>query len=241
MLSTPPLAPKLIQALQHEGIHTRADLLQAGAVSAFLRLKAQGHTLTQSALWALAAAAEGCMPAQIDARQRTELLSQLKQHPPVAPRPSEAEMTYFLGLAQEEAELAFAANEVPVGAIVVKNGAVIGRGFNQCISNQFVAQHAELVALAEAGATLGNYRLDDCDLYVTLEPCPMCASALTQARIRRVIYAAAEPKMGAAGSVINLFHHSLNKHTAIFGPIATASDASVALLQSFFQRQRRQR
>ncbi|MBP6345880.1 MAG: nucleoside deaminase [Neisseriaceae bacterium] len=241
MLTTPPLAPKLIQALKQDGVSNRAELIELGAVSAFLCLKAQGLTLTHSALWALAASAKACTPEQINAEERAELLQQLKQHPPVAPRPSAAEMAYFLGLAQEEAELAFAANEVPVGAIVVKNGVVIGRGFNQCISNHYVAQHAELVALAEASAALDNYRLDDCDLYVTLEPCPMCASALTQARIRRVIYAATEPKMGAAGSAINLFHHPLNKHTAIFGPIPTANEASVALLQAFFQRQRQQR
>jgi len=241
MLSTPPLAPKLIQALQREGIHSRADLKHAGVVSVFLRLKAQGHTLTHSALWALAAAAEDTTVQNIDNAARAQLLQTLKQHPPVAPRPSEAEMTLFLGLAQEEAELAFAANEVPVGAIVVKNGEVIGRGFNQCISNQYVAQHAELVALAQASEALGNYRLDDCDLYVTLEPCPMCASALTQARIGRVIYAANEPKMGAAGSVVNLFHSPLNKHTAIFGPVPLAEGESVALLQAFFQKQRQQR
>lgn len=241
MLNTPPLAPKLIQALQREGIHSRADLNSAGVVSVFLRLKAQGHTLTHSALWALAAAAQGTVVHNVDDEARTELLQALKRHPPVAIRPGDTELTLFLGLAQEEAELAFAANEVPVGAIVVKNGEVIGRGFNQCISNQYVAQHAELVALAQASAALGNYRLDDCDLYVTLEPCPMCASALTQARLRRVIYAAKEPKMGAAGSVVDLFHSPLNKHTAIFGPIAPAEGESIALLQAFFQKQRQQR
>lgn len=241
MLSTPPLAPKLIHALHHIGIYSHADLLEAGVVSTFLRLKAHGHTLTHSALWALAAAAANTTAYQIDAETRAGLLAQLKQHPPVAPSPSETELALFLGLAHAEAELAFAANEVPVGAIVVKNGEVIGRGFNQCISNQYVAQHAELVALAEASAALDNYRLDDCDLYVTLEPCPMCASALTQARIRRVIYAAKEPKMGAAGSVVNLFQSPLNKHSAIFGPIAGAEEASIALLQAFFQKQRQQR
>lgn len=240
MLTTPPLAPKLIQALQQMGIHSRADLVSAGVVGVFLGLKTAGHTLTHSALWALAAVAQNTSVQQLDATARAALLHTLKNHPPVAPTPSAAEMALFLGLAQEEAELAFAANEVPVGAIVVKNGEVIGRGFNQCISNQYVAQHAELVALAQASATLGNYRLDGCDLYVTLEPCPMCASALTQARIRRVIFAASEPRMGAAGSMVDLFHHPLNKHTAIFGPIAAAQDASIALLQAFFQKQRQQ-
>ncbi|MBP6562329.1 MAG: nucleoside deaminase [Neisseriaceae bacterium] len=241
MLTTPPLAPKLIQALHQTGINSRSDLASAGVVSVFLRLKAQGHTLTLSALWALAAAAQDKAAHNIDAATRAELLRALKQHPPVAPCPSETELALYLGLAQEEAELAFAANEVPVGAIVVKNGEVIGRGFNQCISNQYIAQHAELMALAQASTTLGNYRLDDCDLYVTLEPCPMCASAITQARVRRVIYAAAEPKMGAAGSMVDLFHHPLNKHTAVFGPIAQAQEASVLLLQTFFQKQRQQR
>lgn len=241
MLSTPPLAPKIIQALHKEGINSRADLIEVGVVSAFLRLKAQGLTLTLSVLWSLAAASQNTTPNQIDAEQRTELKRLLKLHPPVAPRPSDDEMALYLSLAQQEAEKAYADDEVPVGAIVVKDGVVIGRGHNQCLRQQYVAQHAELIALAEASATLNNYRLDECDLYVTLEPCPMCASALTQARLRRVIYAAPEPKMGAAGSMVDLFHHPLNKHTAIFGPIASAEAASIDLLQSFFKRQRASR
>ena len=134
-----------------------------------------------------------------------------------------------LVLAREAA----AAGEVPVGAVVVKQGVIVGRGSNQPISSLDPSAHAEIVALREAGSRLGNYRLADCELYVTVEPCAMCAGAILHARIARVVYGAADPKTGACGSVVNLFAEArLNHHTTVAGGVL--SEAAAGLLQEFF-------
>lgn len=139
--------------------------------------------------------------------------------------------------ALELARVAQAADEVPVGAIVVKDGVIIGRGYNQPISSHDPTAHAEIMALRDAAKTLGNYRLTGCELYVTLEPCIMCAGAIIHARIARVVYGAKDPKTGACGSVIDLFAESrLNHHTAVTGGIL--ADDAAQLLQHFFAARR---
>lgn len=138
-------------------------------------------------------------------------------------------MTQALELARE----AQAAGEVPVGAVVVKGGAVIGRGYNRPISSHDPSAHAEMVALREAATHLGNYRLSGCDLFVTLEPCVMCAGAIMHARVARLVYGARDSKTGACGSVIDVFGDSrLNHHTRVEGGVL--ADASRELLQTFF-------
>ena len=140
--------------------------------------------------------------------------------------------------ALELADAAEARGEVPVGAVVVKGGAVIGRGYNQPISSRDPTAHAEVMALRDAGLRLGNYRLNDCALYVTLEPCMMCAGAIMHARIARVIFGAADPKTGACGSVIDLFAETrLNHHTTVTGSVLGTECGE--RLSSFFARRRR--
>ena len=135
--------------------------------------------------------------------------------------------------ALELAHEARAAGEVPVGALVVKDGEIVGRGFNHPISSQDPTAHAEIVALRDAARHLGNYRLGGCELYVTLEPCAMCAGAIVHARLDRLIYAAADPKTGACGSVVDLFADSrLNHHTLVSSGLL-ASEAG-ELLRGFF-------
>lgn len=130
-----------------------------------------------------------------------------------------------------------AIDEVPVGAIVVKDGEIIGRGFNAPISRQDPTAHAEIAALREAARFLGNYRLPGCELYVTLEPCVMCAGAIIHARIARVIFGARDPKTGACGSVVNLFDEArLNYHAAVTGGVLAAECG--ALLSGFFAAKR---
>ena len=142
-------------------------------------------------------------------------------------------------LALAQARLAAAAGEVPVGAIVVRAGVVIASGFNRPVGTHDPTAHAECVALRAAAAALGNYRLVDCDLYVTLEPCVMCAGAMMHARIRRVVYGAADPKTGAAGSVVDLFAQArLNHHASVTGGVLATDCAE--LLSSFFRERRRQ-
>ena len=143
----------------------------------------------------------------------------------------------LMRLALAQAEQARALGEVPVGAIVVKAGEVIASGFNQPISRHDPSAHAEIVALRAAAQVLGNYRLPGCELYVTLEPCAMCAGAMQHARIERVVWGAPDPKTGACGSVVNLFDQPLlNHHARVQGGVL--ADESAALLQSFFAQRR---
>src|ERR1700756_4077718 len=140
-------------------------------------------------------------------------------------------MTDFeaLTLALDEARAGAAAGEVPVGAIVVANGVVVGRGQNRVLRDLDPTAHAEIVALREAARTLGNYRLSGCELFVTLEPCAMCAGAMIHARLARVIFGATDPKTGACGSIVNLFdENKLNHHTEVMGGIL-ADDCSSLL------------
>ncbi len=142
-------------------------------------------------------------------------------------------------LALAQACQAAAAGEVPVGAVVMRHGQVIATGRNAPIGLHDPSAHAEIVALRAAAAVLGNYRLDECELFVTLEPCAMCAGAMLHARLKRVVFGALDPKTGAAGSVVNLFANAqLNHHTALTGGVLAADCAG--LLQDFFRHQRQQ-
>ncbi len=147
-------------------------------------------------------------------------------------------------LALAQAERARRAGEVPVGAVVVQRGpdgpVVVTAGHNRPIGEHDPTAHAEIVALREAARTLGNYRLPDCELYVTLEPCAMCAMALMHARLRRVVFGATDPKTGAAGSVLNLFAEPrLNHHTTLVGGVL--AEPSGELLRAFFAERRASR
>ncbi|MEO7393244.1 MAG: tRNA adenosine(34) deaminase TadA [Ramlibacter sp.] len=144
-----------------------------------------------------------------------------------------------MGLALGQARLAYAKGEVPVGAVVVRDGQVIGAGHNQPVGSNDPTAHAEIVALRMAAHNLGNYRLDGCDLYVTLEPCAMCAGAMMHARLRRVVFGAADPKTGAAGSVTDLFAQPrLNHRTEVEGGVL-AQECS-ASLNDFFRTKRQE-
>lgn len=132
---------------------------------------------------------------------------------------------------------AAAQQEVPVGAIVVKDGVVIGRGSNAPISLSDPSAHAEMLALRDAAKNIGNYRLVDCTLYVTLEPCAMCAGAIQHARIARLVYGAADPKTGACGSVVNLMNEpKLNHHTQVTSGLL--ADDCGHILSTFFKARR---
>ena len=135
------------------------------------------------------------------------------------------------------AKQAEAANEVPVGAMVVKDGAIIGRGFNAPISRHDPSAHAEMMALREAAQYLGNYRLVGCELFVTLEPCVMCVGAMFHARIARVVFGARDPKTGACGSVVDLFAElRLNHHAEVSGGVL--AEECGLLLSNFFSMRR---
>jgi tRNA(adenine34) deaminase len=143
----------------------------------------------------------------------------------------------YMQTALELASQAALAGEVPVGAIVVKDGAIIGRGFNAPIGRHDPSAHAEIQALRDAAKNLGNYRLVGCVLYVTIEPCAMCAGAIQHARIARLVYGAADPKTGACGSVVNLMNEvKLNHHTEVIGGVM--AEQCGAMLSQFFASRR---
>jgi tRNA(adenine34) deaminase len=137
---------------------------------------------------------------------------------PLAPPGVPVSGEEFMRAALDLASQARAAGEVPVGAVVVLDGKIIGRGFNAPISRHDPSAHAEMMALRDAAQRLGNYRMVDCELFVTLEPCLMCAGAIMHARIARLVYGASDPKTGACGSVVDAFgEQRLNHHTKVSG------------------------
>mgnify|MGYP000113020754 CR=1 FL=1 len=144
-------------------------------------------------------------------------------------KPHEYYMSQALELAREAAD----AGEVPVGCVIVRDGAVISRGRNRREEKQAVCSHAEMEAMAQANATLGSWRLDNCALYVTLEPCPMCAGAIINSRIRRVVYGAADTKAGCCGSVTDLFAMPFNHHPVVEQGLR--AEEAQELLQAFFK------
>ena len=143
----------------------------------------------------------------------------------------------FMQEALDQAKLAAMAGEVPVGAVLVRDGKIISRGFNQPISNSDPSAHAEMMALRAAAHIESNYRLPGTTLYVTLEPCIMCAGAMLHARVERVVFGAADPKTGAAGSVLNVFSEKqINHQTQVEGGIM--SDECGQILRDFFKGRR---
>lgn len=139
--------------------------------------------------------------------------------------------------ALREAQRAEAAGEVPIGAVVVFEGRVVGRGWNRNILDDDATAHAEIVALRDAGRTLGNYRLTGCDLYVTIEPCLMCAGAMVHARIRRLIYGADDPKAGAVRSIMKVLERpQLNHRVEVISGVLAGRCTD--LLQTFFRSRR---
>jgi tRNA(adenine34) deaminase len=144
--------------------------------------------------------------------------------------------TQFMREAITEAQAAAAAGEVPIGAVIVLNGEVIGRGQNRVLREHDPTAHAEIVAMRAAALALKNYRLPDCELYVTLEPCAMCAGATIHARLARLVYAASDPKAGAVSSVLTVLNHPHLNHQMAVETGVLAEEAGEILREFFRQR-----
>ena len=142
----------------------------------------------------------------------------------------------FMQKALAEAAIAAKNGEIPVGAVIVKNGEILCTAHNLCEELHDATAHAERLAISEAGRLTGSWRLSDCTLYVTLEPCPMCAGALAGARIGRIVYGARDPRAGACGSLINLFAYPLESKPDITEGVM--AEESLSLLRSFFESKR---
>jgi tRNA(adenine34) deaminase len=154
------------------------------------------------------------------------------------PRAGDRSDELFMEEALRAAQRALEIGEVPVGAVVICDGRVVARGWNRNLADNDPTAHAEIVALREAGAIVGNHRLEECDLFATIEPCAMCAGALVHARIRRLIYGADDPKAGAVHSVMQVLNHPmLNHRTEIQGGVLAGRSAE--LLQTFFRERRK--
>ena len=236
-LTTPPLAPKVVAVLADLQIYTVEDVQAACPCRVFLLLKKSGLSVTLSVFWQLVALSLQKHVSDLSDGERAAWQKKLQEMPPVAVFPPLEEQRGFMQAALVQAALAAEAGEVPVGAVVVHRGKIVAQAYNRCVADCNVSHHAEILALAQAGQVLGSYRLNECDVYVSLEPCAMCAGALIQARVARVIFAASEPKMGAAGSVVNLFaNKTLNAHTAVSGGVL--ADEAQVILQQFFQKKR---
>jgi tRNA(adenine34) deaminase len=144
---------------------------------------------------------------------------------------------YFMGEALRQARKAARAEEVPVGAVIVHEGKIIGRAANQVEALKDATAHAEMLALTQAESALGDWRLNECDLYVTKEPCPMCAGAIVHTRIRRVVFGCLSPKDGAGGSLLNLLQHPQLNHRCQITSGVRAEECA-GLLQEFFRGKR---
>jgi tRNA(adenine34) deaminase len=156
-----------------------------------------------------------------------------------APRPGDQEVVdrHWMAVALEEAAAGARAGEVPVGAVLVRDGVCLARAHNAPISEQDPTAHAEIRVLREGARVLGNYRLPDTTLYVTLEPCPMCVGAMIHARVARLVFAASDPRTGAAGGALDLVSHSSHNHrVAVTGGIA--AEEAAELLRGFFRERR---
>ena len=145
--------------------------------------------------------------------------------------------TIFMKAALREAGKAAATGEVPVGAVVVRDGRIVARGHNKPIESSDPTAHAEIVALRKAARKAGNYRLPDCDLYVTVEPCAMCVGALVQARVQRLVFGALDPKAGAVSSIMTFPFEQANHRPEIVGGIL--ADECAKLLRDFFRARRK--
>src|SRR5580765_6036237 len=173
----------------------------------------------------------------MDSRGRTEADTVTHNFMPEEPIIDLQSDHFFMGEALRQAARAFEADEVPVGAVVVHEGRIIGRAYNQVELLKDATAHAEMLALTQAEEAMGDWRLTNCTLYVTKEPCPMCAGAIVHVRLARVVFGASDPKAGAAGSALNLLQFpTLNHRCQITAGVREAECR--ALLQNFFAEQR---
>ena len=144
---------------------------------------------------------------------------------------------HYMQAALRQARIAFERDEVPVGAVIVFGGQIIARAHNQIITLKDPTAHAEMIAITQAAAHLKNERLNDCDMYVTIEPCSMCAGAMVLARIRNLFYATEDPKAGACGSALNILEHKKLNHK-VKAKSGILKEESRSLIQEFFKRKR---
>jgi tRNA(Arg) A34 adenosine deaminase TadA len=218
-------------------ITTLDDILKYNPIQLYALLKEKNPGLNFNVLFHLYSIYKKINFSAIDSNLKIILINEYKQLLPKLQNPTIDEINYYLNKALNLANKSYIINEVPIGAIIVKNNTIIGKGYNKTIKNNSILGHAEILAIQSAQKKLNNYRLIDCDLYVTIEPCVMCIGAIMNARIKRVIFGALEPKTGAIKSQYNILNNNLlNHHTQSIGPINNIYYSQI--LKDFFKKKR---
>lgn len=196
------------------------ELRQLDYLKVYRWLKLLYPSLGNNVLYDLHCLSNGLALNSLNKEQQHFVFSQYKQQLPSYPPLAKNIIDGFLHQTLELSRYAITSNEIPIACIIVKNGVVIGRGYNQTRAHKQITGHAEILAIHEAASSLGTHRLTECDLYVTIEPCLMCVGAIMHSRIQRVIFGALEPKTGAIISQYRaLDNFIVNKHTEAIGPI----------------------
>lgn len=207
------------------------EINNSNYIEIFAKLRANNHQLSYKTLFELHKYIIGNYP---DKQLQNKLIISYKNLPHTYPAISDSLRDSFMHEAFLEAQNAFAMNEIPIGAIITLDNEIIGRGHNRTICDGNILHHAEIIAIKQASEKLGTHRLNNCDLYVTLEPCLMCSGAIIHSRIRRVFFGAIEPKTGAAISQYQVFSNKLVNHqTEVIGPID--NDKNSAIITEFFR------
>jgi tRNA(Arg) A34 adenosine deaminase TadA len=219
------------------GIDSLVKLKQVGYLKLFSWLRHLYPSVGYKVLYDLYSVCHNISLNSLTKQQQVELVNCFKRMPPSYPPLSALAVDNYMGCALNYANQAYINNEVPIGAVIVKDDKVIGYGHNQTLTRCDIMAHAEVLAITMAQSSLANYRLQDCDLYVTIEPCLMCCGAIINARIKRVIFGATEPLTGACISQYQVFsNHQVNNFTEIIGPLDNKFYGE--LLKSFFTRRR---
>lgn len=201
-------------------LNNESLLRRYGYLEIFAELRLSYPSLGYQALFDLFALCQGCSSYSLSNELKQSLIASYKALPPHYPLLDDGIIANYLHQAEMQAKIALSLAEIPIGAVIVLNNKVIGRGYNRTRSDNDILQHAEIVAIRDAQCYLGNHRLNDCDLYVTVEPCLMCAGAIINSRIRRIIFGATEPKTGACCSQFRVFDNKkTNHHCQVIGPI----------------------
>ena len=202
------------------GITSVYEIKQLGAIILFQKLKANYPSLNYNTLYDLHCICNHLNINSIDIESKKKLIAEYKLLLPYHKPVSNELMHQYMNEAVSLANIALHKNEIPIGAVIIHNGGIISSGYNQTLIKNDILQHAEIIAIQKAQNILNNYRLNECDLYVTIEPCVMCSGAIINSRIRRVIYGANEPKTGAICSQYNVFANKIvNHHTQTIGPL----------------------
>ncbi|MBP9742925.1 MAG: tRNA-specific adenosine deaminase [Burkholderiales bacterium] len=228
--------PLYLQAkLESIGISSCEQLSSYDSLEIFQKLKALHPQINYKFLFDLHCLGHNLPFNSLNAAQKEQLKAAYNKLPPRHFPLDAATIDHYLKITVEIAD--DIPNEVPISALIVKNNKIIAWGKNQTITANDITRHAEIVAITQAARVIGTHRLDGCDLYVTIEPCLMCAGAILHSRIQRVIFGAIEPKTGAVVSQYQVFNNSaVNKHTEVIGPVDNALYSMK--LQKFFAQKR---